>query len=61
MRLMFNLFGIIVSLFFFFYSEPLCHSGYDLSVNAVVVARAIFIIFALHCCNNIGACLDKEK
>ena len=52
--ILFNLIGIFVSLYFVFDTEFLSHHGYGLSVDGIVIARALFIIFALHCGNNIG-------
>ncbi len=49
-----NLIGIFISLYLVFDTDFLNHHGYDLSVDGIVLARALFIIFALYCLNNIG-------
>ena len=45
-----------ISIYCFFNTEIYIRRGYDLSVDGVVIARAIFIVFAVH---NFGKFLEK--
>lgn len=50
------LINMSISIFCFFNTEIYIRRGYDLSVDGVVIARAIFIVFAVH---NFGKFLEK--